>query len=314
MEAPPQKFIFQAISDEYVQISSLPYPLPVTEPSISKVSQSFLSARKMGWLNGLVQWFGVKVMGSLWLPGFYVLNEEQAREAVRECKDSRVHFAVTSVPIKGKEWRSFIGDPFMVLTRRENWLEMTDYTSQLKQKYRARYKKTMQATSGGEVRQMDLSQVAQLEACASLLANTLVDKVIFMPKDLKGLLQKFVTCFGEQFEVWGFFEGEDLQAFISVVRDGEVLRAMHFGKRPDAKEQWYSRAMFHVIECGIIGHYHKIHLGRTATEIKSTYGAEAVENYMSFHTTRRRWRWLFDWAERKYKPKQYTLRQALKEN
>jgi len=51
-----------------------------------------------------------------------------------------------------------------------------------------------------------------------------------------------------------------------------------------------------------------VHLGRTATEIKSTYGAVPEENYFSFYSSSRFFQFLMRLADRYYRPKAYTLR------
>ena len=48
---------------------------------------------------------------------------------------------------------------------------------------------------------------------------------------------------------------------------------MHYGAAEKAPEGLYSLLMFETIHRGIQGGFTEINLGRTATEIKSTYGA-----------------------------------------
>jgi hypothetical protein len=70
--------------------------------------------------------------------------------------------------------------------------------------------------------------------------------------------------------------------------------------------------MFEVIHRGIEGGFAEINLGRTATEIKSTYGAQVRENYFSFYTNKPVLRMILKVAHKRYRPKSYTLRSPFK--
>ena len=70
--------------------------------------------------------------------------------------------------------------------------------------------------------------------------------------------------------------------------------------------------MFETIHRGIEGGFDEINLGRTATEIKSTYGAVARENYFSFYTGRPLLKMILRAAKKRYKLKEYTLRSPFK--
>jgi len=63
---------------------------------------------------------------------------------------------------------------------------------------------------------------------------------------------------------------------------------------------------------GIEGGYQKVSLGRTATEIKSTYGAEPEVNYFSFYSANWFFRVMLKLAQNRYKPKSYILRRPFK--
>lgn len=220
---------------------------------------------------------------------------------------------VTSEPMTAPGWFSFRGDPFMVLSLRPHWSSMADYAQDLRKKYRARLKKSQQFSRDIAICPLDLDRPEVRAQCAELLEQTLVDKVVALPGNTEALLLKYAHCFGGRFKPWGFYQGSSLEAFITLVEDGAVLRAMHFGKSRNSDPALYSTAMFHAIAQGIAGKFNQVHLGRTATEIKSTYGAMATDNYFSFYTQRWWWRLLLKRAERTYRPGSYVLRDALKE-
>ena len=147
---------------------------------------------------------------------------------------------------------------------------------------------------------------------ADLLTTTLTDKVVAMPENLKWLLELYQAGFGSSFKIHGFFLEDRLIGFLSIVEDGTLLRAMHFGSSDSSPNDFYSYAMFYVIRLGIEGGYQKVSLGRTATEIKSSYGAEPEENYFSFYSENWFFRGLLKLAQNRYKPKSYILRRPFK--
>ena len=87
---------------------------------------------------------------------------------------------------------------------------------------------------------------------------------------------------------------------------------MHYGAFDEAPDGLYSLLMFEVIHRGIEGGFAEINLGRTATEIKSTYGAQARENFFSFYTNKPVLRMILKVAYKRYRPKSYTLRSPFK--
>jgi hypothetical protein len=75
----------------------------------------------------------------------------------------------------------------------------------------------------------------------------------------------------------------------------------------------YSFAMFSVIQRGIEAGVSKINLGRTATEIKSAYGAVPEHNYFSFYTESMLFKSALAVAARRYTPKDFELRSPFKD-
>ena len=102
-------------------------------------------------------------------------------------------------------------------------------------------------------------------------------------------------------------------AFITLLEDGSVLRAMHYGCEDDAPSEIYSLLMFRAIREGIEGPFKEVNLGRTGTEIKSTYGAVAQPNYFSFYTRNPLLRWGLGIVARRYEPKTFELRSPFKQ-
>ena len=262
------------------------------------------------WLvNGLIRKGVLRVLGSPWLPGFWVVSPEEAQGGLRvlqkKSKSCPLFLSITNAPVEAPGWHSYQGDPFMVL--KVDWDSWDSYQSAMKKKYRARLRKTLKTNDGLQIEELALTPSNILE-CSQLLERTLSDKVVALPSDLNKLLDMFINCFESNFKIFGFKKEDKLVGFISCVLDGDVLRAMHFGAADNAPEDFYSFAMFTLIKKGIDVRVKKIDLGRTATEIKSTYGAVAEENYFSFYSSGWFFKLALRIADRFYAPKPYMLR------
>jgi len=283
--------------------------VPVCTPEFRKSNGSYLKRRGLLLLNRFLQTGCFETVGSPWFPGFWMLSRAQALEFNVEQKlnPSSLNLVVTHEPMNDHRWFSFPGEPFMVVEN--EWSSFEQYTAAMKKKYRARLKKAMCLEERVEIKLLD---EAQYSSCAMLLELTLMDKVVVLPRNLETLLRRYKEVFSENFVIHGFFVQDELVGFISTVEDGATLRAMHYGASESAPEGMYSLAMFHTIRYGIERGLRHINLGRTATEIKSTYGAVAHENYFSFFTQNRFFKILLKIATKRYKPKEYVLRSPFK--
>lgn len=312
-----EKYVLGTIPGRVVNISNNIGEIPLTCPELRKGSGREIRTRHLRWLNRFFRTGVLEVIGSPWLPGFFVLNAEESRSVINVLKEKealscRATLAITTEPVAGPGWVSFAGDPMMVLHRQEHWHEFEDYLADMKQKYRQRAKKALQQKGSFEVVELT-PNTDHWEEAARLLEQTLSDKVIALPANLREMLDLFSVCFQEYYTVYGFVQNGLLIGMISTIMDGQELRAMHFGARKDAPRDFYSLAMFEVIKRGIQAKVSRINLGRTATEIKSTYGAVAEANYFSFYTAHKTFELMFRAVLRRYKPKEYELRSPFKE-
>ena len=149
--------------------------------------------------------------------------------------------------------------------------------------------------------------------CSELLAETLESKVVALPKDISSLIEGFKEWFGSDYLVVGVFLQGEVIGFIGYIKTPTALRAMHYGATSNAPDELYSALMFEVIERGIQLEVLEINLGRTATEIKSTYGAVPHDNYFSFYTRNPIMKFVLSLVQWRYNPKEYILRAPFKE-
>lgn len=283
--------------------------LYITSPSFRQGNASFLKSRGLQLLNAMAA-LKVQVLGSFWLPGMhiYTSNEIQSIPAISTLPKSSLFVGTTTEPVRHNNWYSFKGDPLMVIENR--WESVEEYATSFKKKYRARYRKALELQSTVET--SNVTQQIDFQYCCDMFQSTLAPKVAALPENLSVLLEGFSTWFGEDYQVLAAKKDGRIIGFIGYLKDGEVLRAMHYGAAEDAPGGLYSLLMFEVIHRGIEGGFKEINLGRTATEIKSTYGAVARDNYFSFYTTKPLLKLILRIAKKKYQPKDYILRSALK--
>ncbi len=288
--------------------------LPLTQPLVRRSSGQYARQRRLAVLNRWIRKGILQVVGSPWLPGFWVLSPENANRALNSIKKMRLPvkllLAVTSESMKeNKNWYSFIADPLMTVT--VQWTSFDSYAQEMKKKYRARLNKALKSNAEVEVRRLSPDE-AEFTRASQLLAATLTDRVVAMPENLAWLLKMYQECFGPSFQMHGFFIRGELIGFISTVEDGKLLRAMHYGSIENTPQDFYSYAMFYAIRKGIEGGFEKVSFGRTATEIKSTYGALPEANYFSFYSENWFFQQLLKLAQRRYEPKSYVLRSPFK--
>jgi hypothetical protein len=278
-------------------------------PSFRKGNSSFLKSRGLQLLNALAA-LKVQVVGSFWLPGMHLHSPEKLQDLrhIPGLPKHSLFVGTSNAPIHSKNWYSFKGDPLMVV---ENiWDSVEDYVSSFKKKYRARYRKAMELNQSIET--YYVSSERDFQECCEMFQATLAPKVAALPDNLSVLLEGFGHWFGDSYKVLAAQKDGQIVGFIGYLKDGDVLRAMHYGALDEAPDGLYSMLMFEVIHRGIEGGFTEINLGRTATEIKSTYGARPIENYFSFYTNKPVLRMILRVAYKRYRPKSYTLRSPFK--
>ena len=279
--------------------------LLLTSPTIRKANASLLKRRGLGFINAMVK-MKVQVLGSFWLPGLHIYSASSLKSmsSFTGLSQKKMLVATTHENIELDNWYSLKGDPFMIVENK--WETLEEYAASMKKKYRARFKKARLLKK--ELEFKGITSHADLQKCCELLAETLESKVVALPEDLSALLTGFKEWFGDDYQVIGALSKGEIIGFIAFIKTHNALRAMHYGAIEDAPDGLYSALMYEVIHNGILLGVKEINLGRTATEIKSTYGAVPRDNYFSFHTKNPLMKLALSIAQKRYKPKEYILR------
>ncbi len=169
----------------------------------------------------------------------------------------------------------------MVLDIRSEWSELTDYTSDLKTKYRNKIKRIMKETSILEIRDLKSDDL---------------NKYIFELKDLFCQVVEGSQFKGPEFEtssfasfvekgfmrVEGYFLNEELVGFSSYIEKKQIIYSYFtgFNKKINKSTPIYGRILIENIKHAINLKKDRLVLGRTANEYKSNFGASPVRSYI----------------------------------
>lgn len=170
-------------------------------------------------------------------------------------------------------------EPLMRLEINAAWHSMEDYSNTLQKKYRTRMNAVIKKTNTIVTEKFSLRDIAKHEAqIHELYLNTfrraefkllpLAEKYWFMMKEK----------FDEQFEITGYFLNDQLVAFRSSWKNGDILEAHFVGLDYSVNKRipLYSKILYDFLQEGIRTRMRRIEFGRTAPEIKSTLGAAPV--------------------------------------
>lgn len=177
----------------------------------------------------------------------------------------------------------FPAEPFMVVKIPGTWKSAEDYVGAMQSKYRVRTKKVYELSQSLKSTVYSGTQIPEMlfPKLAELLSQTLSKKTLALPPDLHGLLKAFAYQYAEQFEIEVYKDKDDkIIGFLSRIHLDKTTFALHIGYNADIARELhiYQRMMYDLIISSIQKGMTEVNLGRTATEIKSTLGAEPVGN------------------------------------
>lgn len=239
------------------------------------------------------------VCGNLFLSGEFgfcyhpSFSEKQAHQLLTETLESiakKEKNYITGVLIKDffvdkghdlatfelANYHPFQGDPIMYLHIPKEWNSFDDYLNALSSKYRQRAKSALKKSQSLTAKALSLEYIEENKAEMYHLFESVVKKSSF---NLKETPQDYMCCLRqylpERVKVTGYFEGDKLIGFMSIIRAGNHLEAHFLGYEDDNNHKYklYQRMLYDMIAIGVNEKFEKISFGRTAIEIKTTVGA-----------------------------------------
>lgn len=195
--------------------------------------------------------------------------------------------------------------PNMILDVDPAWGDLSGYLRALKSKYRVRARRALRLASGLTCEELNLDQIRDMEAHLHGLYLKVAADVGF---NLFTLSPQYFTslkqALGDRFRLWVYRENAQVISFFTVIEDGEWLDAHFLGYDPDVNHRYqlYLNMLLRMIDQAARRGFQKLQLSRTATEIKSSVGAQGVRMWAYMRHTRKPVNRLFPHLYRFFQP------------
>jgi len=207
-------------------------------------------------------------------------------------KGSKVHITTykdfTNLEIKNfdvpelKNEYQFSTQPNMVFSINENWKTEQDYIESLSKKYRDQYKRARRKAILLEKRKLSLEEITLLEDEIYELyyhvAKNAPFNTFYLPRDH---FRVFKEVFKDKFLFYGYFIGDKLIGFNTLIKNGKVMDTYFLGYDDSIQRQnmLYLNMLYDMIAYSIKKNFEEIVFARTALEIKSSVGAKPVKMF-----------------------------------
>lgn len=194
------------------------------------------------------------------------------------CKEEIKDF---NIPEFKNEYQ-FSTQPNMVFAINENWKSEQDYIDSLSKKYRDQYKRARKKAAGIEKRKLHLQDIIALEDTIYDLylhvAKNAPFNTFFLPKNH---FRTFKEIFKDKFLFYGYFVGEKLIGFNTLIKNGSVMDTYFLGYDDSIQREkmLYLNMLYDMIAYSINKGFKEIIFARTALEIKSSVGAKPIQMY-----------------------------------
>jgi hypothetical protein len=177
--------------------------------------------------------------------------------------------------------------PSMIMEISSQWGNLQGYLNALKSKYRVRAKKALQEVRELERVELSLSEIEEREDQLHQLYLKVVEDVGFNLFILdKGYFTELKRTLGDKFRLWIYKDKGEVISFFTVFEDGDILDAHFLGYDVEVNHKYklYLNMLLAMIEMASSQGFKQLQLSRTATEIKSSVGADGIPMwaYMRF--------------------------------
>jgi len=175
------------------------------------------------------------------------------------------------------EYHAIDTQPSMIMEIPDNWKSLRDYLAALKSKYRIRANKALEKARELERVELNYEEIAAIEPQLHELYLKVVGDVgfnlFFLSPVYFSTLKKSL---GDKFRLWIYKHQGELISFFTVIEDGDILDAHFLGYDPKVNEHFklYMNMLLSMIDLATEKGFKQLQLSRTATEIKSSVGAD----------------------------------------
>tara|TARA_Y100000589_G_C27195055_1_gene646438 strand:+ start:4475 stop:5605 length:1131 start_codon:yes stop_codon:yes gene_type:complete len=179
--------------------------------------------------------------------------------------------------LKAFDYASMHVEPNMIIYLDSAWKSFEDYTSALKSKYRVKANRADTKSDVLESKLLSEEDIKMyLDELQALYQNT-IDNADFNAQILNlNTYTQLKNTYKDHFIVKGYFLEGKLVGFLSAMQNGDHLDAHFIGIDYSKNKEYaiYPRILNDYVRLGIETKSSQINLGRTASEIKSTLGAQ----------------------------------------
>ncbi len=168
-------------------------------------------------------------------------------------------------------------EPNMIITLKPEWHSFDDYKNAFKSKYRVKANRSDAKSEKLKAQFFTVEDIKTYENQLLELYQNTIDNANFNAQILN--LDTYIylkKAFKEKFIVKGYFLEDQLVGFLSAMQNDRHLDAHFIGIDYSNNKEFaiYPRILNDYVRLGIETKSDQINLGRTASEIKSTLGAE----------------------------------------
>lgn len=195
--------------------------------------------------------------------------------------------------------------PSMIMDIPKEWGNLEGYMNSLKSKYRVRAKKALSMSKNLECVELNLEEIEEIEDQIHALYLKVVDDVGFNLFILSvGYFTSLKRKLGDQFHLWVYRDQGELISFFTVFEDGDILDAHFLGYDPEVNHKYklYLNMLLGMIDYSSKRGFKQLQLSRTATEIKSSVGAEGVRMWAYMRHPKKSLNWLIPRVYSFFKP------------
>ena len=179
--------------------------------------------------------------------------------------------------LKSYNYTAMEVEPNMIITLKPEWHSFDDYISALKSKYRVKANRADAKSTKLNAKFFNVKDIITYEKQLQELYQNTINNADFNAQILN--LDTYIhlkKAFQEKFIVKGYFLDGILVGFLSAMQNETHLDAHFIGIDYSNNKEFaiYPRILNDYVRLGIETKSSQINLGRTASEIKSTLGAE----------------------------------------
>lgn len=168
-------------------------------------------------------------------------------------------------------------EPNMIIDLKEEWQDFSDFKNDLKSKYRIKANKADSTSSSLSRKEFNDQDILEYKDELQLLYENTISNSNFNAQvlDLDTYIHLKKT-FQERFRIIAYFLNDQLVGFLSAMLNEDNLDAHFIGLDYSLNKTYaiYPRILNDYLRIGLEQNAQKINLGRTASEIKSTLGAQ----------------------------------------